>query len=134
MADRIVVMRDGVVEQSGLPLDLYDRPANFFVAGFIGSPSMNLLRGTIRINGKPSFMTDGGVTLPLMSAPRGADGRPCIYGVRPEHLSRRRCEGRSVGDRTDRARRRKFSPRSATRKSSACSASACPSSQAIAWR
>ena len=87
MADRIVVMRDGVVEQSGLPLDLYDRPANLFVAGFIGSPSMNLLRGTIRINGKPSFMTDGGVTLPLMSAPRGADGRPCIYGVRPEHLS-----------------------------------------------
>jgi multiple sugar transport system ATP-binding protein len=87
MADRIVVMRDGVVEQSGLPLDLYDRPANLFVAGFIGSPSMNLLRGAIRVNGKPSFVTDGGVTLPLMSAPRGVDGRPCIYGVRPEHLT-----------------------------------------------
>ena len=47
MADRIVVMRDGVVEQSGLPLELYDRPANLFVAGFIGSPAMNFLKGTI---------------------------------------------------------------------------------------
>jgi multiple sugar transport system ATP-binding protein len=86
MADRIVVMRDGVVEQAGLPLELYDRPANLFVAGFIGSPAMNFLKGTIRVNGAPSFMTDGGVTLPLASAPRGADGRPCIYGIRPEHL------------------------------------------------
>jgi multiple sugar transport system ATP-binding protein len=87
MADRIVVMRDGVVEQSGLPLDLYDRPANLFVAGFIGSPAMNLLKGKVRINGKASFVTDSGVTLPLKSAPSGADGRPCIYGFRPEHLS-----------------------------------------------
>jgi multiple sugar transport system ATP-binding protein len=87
MADRIVVMRDGVVEQAGLPLELYDRPANLFVAGFIGSPAMNLLKGTIRINGKPSFVAEGGVTLPLMSAPAGADGRPCIYGIRPEHLT-----------------------------------------------
>ena len=45
MADRIVVMRDGVVEQMGAPLELYDRPANLFVASFIGSPSMNLLKG-----------------------------------------------------------------------------------------
>src|ERR1700734_234294 len=80
MADRIVVMRDGIVEQAGLPLELYDRPANLFVAGFIGSPAMNLLKGTIRIDGKPSFVADGGVTLPLLSAPAGADGRPCIYG------------------------------------------------------
>jgi multiple sugar transport system ATP-binding protein len=87
MADRIVVMRDGVVEQAGLPLELYDRPANQFVAGFIGSPSMNFLKGVIRVNGAPSFMTDGGVALPLASAPAGADGRPCIYGIRPEHLT-----------------------------------------------
>jgi multiple sugar transport system ATP-binding protein len=87
MADRIVVMRDGVVEQSGLPLELYDQPANLFVAGFIGSPSMNMLNGTIRIKGKPSVVTEDGVTLPLMSAPSGSDGRPCIYGIRPEHLS-----------------------------------------------
>jgi multiple sugar transport system ATP-binding protein len=87
MADRIVVMREGIVEQAGLPLDLYDRPANLFVAGFIGSPGMNLLKGKIRVNGKPSFVTDDGVSLPLKSAPAGADGRSCIYGIRPEHLT-----------------------------------------------
>ena len=87
MADRIVVMRDGVVEQAGLPLDLYDRPATLFVAGFIGSPSMNFLRGTVRTDGGPSFLTEGGIRLPLKSAPAGVEGRPCVYGVRPEHLS-----------------------------------------------
>jgi len=87
MADRIVVMRDGVVEQSGLPLELYDRPANLFVAGFIGSPAMNFLNGTVRINGKPSFVTEDGIVLPLKSAPIGADGRRFIYGIRPEHLT-----------------------------------------------
>jgi multiple sugar transport system ATP-binding protein len=87
MADRIVVMRDGVVEQAGLPLDLYDRPATLFVAGFIGSPAMNLFKGSIRVDGGPSFMTDGGVALPLRSAPNGSDGRPCLYGIRPEHLA-----------------------------------------------
>jgi multiple sugar transport system ATP-binding protein len=86
MADRIVVMRDGIIEQSGLPLDLYDRPANLFVAAFIGSPSMNLLKGTIRVNGKATVVTDDGVTLPLASAPSGSDGRPCVYGIRPEHI------------------------------------------------
>ncbi len=89
MADRIVVMRDGIVEQAGLPLDLYDQPANLFVAGFIGSPSMNFLKGAIRVNGKPSFFTDEGVTLPGWPPrrPPKADGRPCIYGIRPEHLT-----------------------------------------------
>ena len=48
MADKIVVMHDGVVEQIGAPLDLYDKPANLFVAGFIGSPAMNLLKGRHR--------------------------------------------------------------------------------------
>jgi len=87
MADRIVVLRDGVVEQIGTPLELYDRPANLFVAGFIGSPSMNFLKGTIKLGGKPSFVIDGGVSLPLASAPAGSDGRPAIYGIRPEHLT-----------------------------------------------
>ena len=63
MADRIVVMRDGVVEQVGAPLELYDRPGTLFVAGFIGSPAMNLLKGSIRANGKPSFVTETGVEL-----------------------------------------------------------------------
>jgi multiple sugar transport system ATP-binding protein len=87
MADRIVVMRDGVVEQAGLPLDLYDRPATLFVASFIGSPSMNLIKGVIRAEGGPSFVADGGVKLPLKSAPPGSDGRACVYGIRPEHLA-----------------------------------------------
>jgi multiple sugar transport system ATP-binding protein len=87
MADRIVVLRDGVVEQIGAPLELYDRPANLFVAGFIGSPAMNFLKGTIKLGDKPSFMVDGGLSLPLSSAPAGSDGRPAIYGIRPEHLA-----------------------------------------------
>jgi multiple sugar transport system ATP-binding protein len=87
MADRIVVMRDGIVEQMGSPLDLYDRPANTFVAGFIGSPSMNLLKGKVKLNGKASFLTEGGVSLPLASAPAGSDGRAAYYGIRPEHIT-----------------------------------------------
>ncbi len=86
MADRIVVMNNGVVEQMGSPLELYDNPANIFVAGFIGSPSMNLLKGKIKGGAKPSFETNAGVTLPLSRAPRGSDGMPAIYGIRPEHL------------------------------------------------
>ena len=87
MADRIVVLRDGVVEQIGAPLDLYDRPTNFFVAGFIGSPAMNFLKGMIKVGDKPRFMIDNSVSLPLVSAPPGSDGRPAIYGIRPEHLT-----------------------------------------------
>ncbi len=89
MADRIVVLNEGLVEQAGSPLELYDKPANIFVAGFIGSPAMNLLKGTIRLNGTPSFVTEAGVTLPLASAPSGSNGRAAIYGIRPEHLDLR---------------------------------------------
>ena len=86
MADKIVVMHDGVVEQIGAPLDLYDKPDNQFVAGFIGSPAMNFLRGKVRVNGSAAFVTDGGVSLPLEQVPAGADGRPIVYGIRPEHV------------------------------------------------
>jgi multiple sugar transport system ATP-binding protein len=86
LADRIVVMHDGLVEQIGAPLELYDRPQNLFVAGFIGSPAMNLLAGTIRGNGAPQFQGANGIRLPLLSAPTGSDGRPVIYGIRPEHF------------------------------------------------
>jgi len=80
MADRIVVMRDGRINQIGAPLDLYDRPANTFVAGFIGSPSMNLIEGEA-VDG--TFRAKG-ITLPL---PGGvAPGRKITYGIRPEHL------------------------------------------------
>jgi multiple sugar transport system ATP-binding protein len=88
MADRIVVMRDGIVEQSGGPLDLYDRPANTFVAGFIGSPAMNLVPGVARVNGgTPSVEFDGGVRLPAPMHARAADGQPVLYGMRPEHCA-----------------------------------------------
>jgi multiple sugar transport system ATP-binding protein len=87
MADKIVVMHDGLVEQIGAPLDLYDRPGNLFVAGFIGSPAMNFLRGTIGAKGALVFRGPDGIRLPLASAPANAAGRPVVYGVRPEHFA-----------------------------------------------
>ncbi|MBN9012424.1 MAG: sn-glycerol-3-phosphate ABC transporter ATP-binding protein UgpC [Rhizobiales bacterium] len=87
MADKIVVMHDGIVEQMGSPLELYDHPENQFVAGFIGSPAMNFLNGHLKVNGaQPYVETDNGSRLPISSAPAASDGRPVIYGVRPEHL------------------------------------------------
>ena len=86
MADRIVVMHDGIVEQIGAPLELYDRPKNLFVAGFIGSPAMNFLPGRVKANGSASFVGDGGVEIPLGGAPAASDGRPMTLGVRPEHF------------------------------------------------
>ena len=86
MADRIVVLNDGVVEQTGAPLELYDRPANLFVAGFIGSPAMNLFKGTFRGGKSPSFETEDGTRLPLASAPAASIGKPAVYGIRPENL------------------------------------------------
>src|SRR5215510_3349187 len=90
MADKIVVMHDGRVEQIGAPLDLYDRPDNLFVAGFIGSPAMNFFPGTIRHNGSAGFDGPGGVRLPLrvptQRSPELSDGTPAVYGVRPEHF------------------------------------------------
>ncbi|MFY8114325.1 MAG: ABC transporter ATP-binding protein [Rhabdaerophilum sp.] len=83
MADKIVVMHDGIVEQIGAPLDLYDRPENLFVAGFIGSPAMNFIRGTL---GSGGFMAEGGFHLPVGAAPAGSDGKPVVYGLRPEHI------------------------------------------------
>ncbi|THK37793.1 sn-glycerol-3-phosphate ABC transporter ATP-binding protein UgpC [Ensifer sp. MPMI2T] len=82
MADRIVVMRGGAVEQIGKPLELYDRPANTFVATFIGSPAMNLFEGSI-VDGQ--FVTDGGARLPLPAGYSGDAVR--TFGVRPEHLA-----------------------------------------------
>jgi multiple sugar transport system ATP-binding protein len=82
MADKIVVMHGGRIEQIGAPLDLYDNPANLFVAGFIGSPAMNVLEGTIGSSG----FSFGDLTLPLANAPAGSTGRPVRYGFRPEHL------------------------------------------------
>ena len=90
MADKIVVMHDGRVEQIGAPLDLYDRPGNLFVAGFIGSPAMNFFPGLIRVDGGAVFEGPGGVRLPVAVPPgrlAAWSGRPAVYGVRPEHFS-----------------------------------------------
>jgi multiple sugar transport system ATP-binding protein len=87
MADKIVVMNDGLVEQIGAPLELYDTPRNLFVAGFIGSPAMNMLKGRLRANGAAGFEGPGGTHLPLVAAPGGSEGRGAIYGVRPEHFA-----------------------------------------------
>jgi multiple sugar transport system ATP-binding protein len=86
MADKIVVMNAGKTEQIGSPLELYDNPANLFVAGFIGSPAMNFLKGKLVRNGAglQVQMADG----LLLPAPKSAavEGRDVIVGVRPEHL------------------------------------------------
>jgi multiple sugar transport system ATP-binding protein len=90
MADQIVVMRDGLVEQRGRPLELYDRPDNLFVAGFIGSPSMNFIPATLRradggARAEVEFADGSRVAAPHSSV-GGVDGQPVTYGVRPEHL------------------------------------------------
>jgi multiple sugar transport system ATP-binding protein len=87
MADKIVVMNDGRVEQIGAPLDLYDRPDNLFVAGFIGSPAMNFFPGTVRNDGRMEFKGPGGMCLPLDGRRQAADGAAVVYGVRPEHFT-----------------------------------------------
>ncbi|RWM08058.1 MAG: sn-glycerol-3-phosphate ABC transporter ATP-binding protein UgpC [Mesorhizobium sp.] len=85
MADKIVVMRDGRIEQIGAPLELFDRPANLFVAGFIGSPAMNLLKGTVKKGEKP-VVDIAGSAFPMPAGAQTEDGQAVVYGVRPEHL------------------------------------------------
>ncbi|PLP97716.1 ABC transporter ATP-binding protein [Cupriavidus pauculus] len=91
MADQIVVMRDGRVEQRGRPLALYDHPDNLFVAGFIGSPAMNFVPGVLRRqNGEARVEFPDGTLLPAparLQDGAGTDGQRVIYGVRPEHLA-----------------------------------------------
>ncbi len=87
MGDKIVVMPDGRIEQTGSPLALYDHPANQFVAGFIGSPAMNFLPGTLRRSGGAARVElTGGTVLQAPLNAGGADGQPVILGTRPEHL------------------------------------------------
>jgi len=89
MADRIVVLRDGVIEQAGSPLDLYNKPANRFVAGFIGSPKMNFLEGKAagQTTAGLQVKLHGGeiVTVPVTTS-HMADATPVCVGIRPEHV------------------------------------------------
>ena len=84
MADRIVVMHDGIVEQIGTPLELFDRPGNLFVAQFIGSPAMNVFKGTLRRqqDGRHVVEAQGGAW-PLGTLAQGRDGQAVHYGIRP---------------------------------------------------
>jgi len=85
MADRIVVMNGGRIEQSGTPLDLYDRPANRFVAGFLGSPAMGFLAGRFRADG-PAVVLEDGAELPVAAS--AGDGTRVSVGIRPECFRR----------------------------------------------
>jgi multiple sugar transport system ATP-binding protein len=96
MADKIVVLHDGHIEQVGAPLELYDQPANIFVAGFIGSPAMNFIDGRIE---EGAFRTSKGLILPLpQTIPADAGGKDLVYGIRPEDIraSTQGIEGRVV--------------------------------------
>ncbi|MGR3343470.1 MAG: ABC transporter ATP-binding protein [Paracoccaceae bacterium] len=85
MADKIVAMQDGNIEQVGSPLDLYDRPINIFVASFIGSPSMNMINGVVRIADATEIEVQD-TRLPAPEIDGLVDGQQVIVGVRPEHL------------------------------------------------
>ncbi|MDE0111037.1 MAG: sn-glycerol-3-phosphate ABC transporter ATP-binding protein UgpC [Albidovulum sp.] len=93
MAEQVIILREGRIEQVGTPLELYDRPANVFVAGFIGSPAMNLMGGTFeRARGQLCFLPQSGSPIPIPpGALPGADktipGQNCLLGIRPEHIT-----------------------------------------------
>lgn len=83
MADRIVVMHDGVVEQIGTPLELFDRPGNLFVAQFIGSPAMNVIQGTVQAQGLQAL----GQVWPLPTLAQVQPGQGVSYGIRPSDIT-----------------------------------------------
>ena len=85
LADRLIVMNGGVAEQIGTPLDVYREPASVFVAGFIGSPAMNFLPGTIADGGRSATLDGSGQALPVPPPGSASDGRITV-GIRPEHL------------------------------------------------
>jgi multiple sugar transport system ATP-binding protein len=90
LATRIVVMNKGVIQQIGSPSDVYSKPANLFVARFIGTPAITLLEGRVRNTGGAAvFVADGGAELPLPKASSGlSDGKRITLGLRPEFLQR----------------------------------------------
>jgi multiple sugar transport system ATP-binding protein len=90
LADRIVLLRDGKIEQAGSPLDLYERPATHFVAGFLGSPQMNFIPVKLSgSRGKLNVQLDGGQSLPIpQDIPAPSKKRSVILGLRPQHITR----------------------------------------------
>ena len=86
LANRVIVMNQGHAEQIGTPVEVYERPATLFVASFIGSPAMNLLRGSVDAQGTCFTVASGGPALPLPQPMPALAGRDLVLGVRPEHL------------------------------------------------
>jgi multiple sugar transport system ATP-binding protein len=86
MADRIVVMHDGIIEQIGTPLELFDRPGNLFVAQFIGSPAMNVLKGTLRQVDGRAWVESEGHGWPVEPLAQAHDGQTVVFGVRPTDM------------------------------------------------
>ena len=90
MGDRIAVMNQGIIQQIDTPLNLYNRPANRFVAGFLGSPEMNFLEGRVEAQGGKLWLDTGSLRLPLDWVELGQDqnviGRQVTLGIRPEHI------------------------------------------------
>jgi multiple sugar transport system ATP-binding protein len=89
MATKIAVMDGGVIQQFGSPDEIYSRPQNLFVAGFIGAPAMNLRQGTVKLNGTGPKATIGSTEVDLSRYPfetAPADGQQIVVGLRPEHF------------------------------------------------
>ncbi len=88
MADKMVVMREGNIEQIGDPLEIYDNPVSTFVAGFIGSPTMNFIEGTLRFaNGAAHVVAEEGTVLPVAEVGEASEGQTVIYGIRPKNFT-----------------------------------------------
>jgi multiple sugar transport system ATP-binding protein len=101
MADRIVAMHDGIVQQVGTPLEIYDRPANIFVASFIGSPAMNFLAGEYLENGSDAAIRVGETMIPVLPAREATPGQKVTLGARPEHITIATDEQQGVAGRVD---------------------------------
>jgi len=93
LGTRIVVMNEGLIQQVDTPQNLYDKPANLFVAGFMGSPPMNFLDATVRVQGDAAYLDITGQSIPLPLAKSkklitgGYDGKVVTFGIRPEDVS-----------------------------------------------
>lgn len=99
LADRIVLMRDGVIEQQGAPLELFEKPANRFVAGFLGSPKMNFIPAKlVRDGGGRLVLNDGAsLSLPAGRLSSNTTATNVLLGLRPEHISRATGEPNAPG-------------------------------------
>ena len=87
LADKIVVLQSGRIEQTGAPLDIYNNPQNVFVAGFIGSPRMNLIEATANQGAEGWTLTAPNMSVPIPNVDCLTDGAHCTFGIRPEHVS-----------------------------------------------